>query len=114
MKPRLFCWTTLFLLAGWCLPGLPCPSRCLCFKSTVRCMHLMLDHIPQIPQQTTVLDLRFNRIREIPGSAFKKLKNLNTLLLNNNHIRKISRSAFEGLENLQYLSKLPCPRHLES
>uniref|UniRef100_A0A2K5W5L7 Peroxidasin like n=1 Tax=Macaca fascicularis TaxID=9541 RepID=A0A2K5W5L7_MACFA len=103
MEPRLFCWTTLFLLAGWCLPGMPCPSRCLCFKSTVRCMHLMLDHIPQIPQQTTVLDLRFNRIREIPGSAFKKLKNLNTLLLNNNHIRKISRSAFEGLENLQYL-----------
>uniref|UniRef100_G3RQA0 Peroxidasin like n=1 Tax=Gorilla gorilla gorilla TaxID=9595 RepID=G3RQA0_GORGO len=103
MEPRLFCWTTLFLLAGWCLPGLPCPSRCLCFKSTVRCMHLMLDHIPQVPQQTTVLDLRFNRIREIPGSAFKKLKNLNTLLLNNNHIRKISRNAFEGLENLLYL-----------
>lgn len=24
-------------------------------------------------------DLRFNRIREIPGSVFKKLKNLNTL-----------------------------------
>ncbi|XP_054417566.2 probable oxidoreductase PXDNL isoform X2 [Pongo abelii] len=103
MEPRLFCWTTLFLLARWCLPGLPCPSRCLCFKSTVRCMHLMLDHIPQVPQQTTVLDLRFNRIKEIPGSAFKKLKNLNTLLLNNNHIRKISRNAFEGLENLLYL-----------
>nr|XP_039320731.1 peroxidasin-like protein isoform X2 [Saimiri boliviensis boliviensis] len=103
MEPRLPCWTTLFLLAGWCLPGLPCPSRCLCLKSTVRCMHLMLDHIPQVPQQTTVLDLRFNRIREIPGSAFKKLKNLNTLLLNNNQIRRISRSAFEGLENLLYL-----------
>ncbi|XP_017387255.1 peroxidasin-like protein [Cebus imitator] len=103
MEPRLLCWTTLFLLAGWCLPGWPCPSRCLCFKSTVRCMHLTLDHIPQVPQQTAVLDLRFNRIREIPGSAFKKLKNLNTLLLNNNQIRKISRSAFEGLENLLYL-----------
>ncbi|XP_047379728.1 probable oxidoreductase PXDNL isoform X4 [Sciurus carolinensis] len=103
MEPRLLCWTTCFLLASWCLPVLPCPSRCLCFKSTIRCMHLMLDHIPQVPQQTTVLDLRFNRIREIPGSAFKKLKNLNTLLLNNNQIRKISRTAFEGLENLLYL-----------
>ncbi|XP_060054488.1 probable oxidoreductase PXDNL isoform X2 [Erinaceus europaeus] len=103
MEHRLLCWTTCFLLSLWCLPVLPCPSRCLCLKSTVRCMHLMLDRIPQVPQQTTVLDLRFNRIREIPESAFKKLKNLNTLLLNNNQIRKISRNAFEGLENLLYL-----------
>uniref|UniRef100_A0ABI7XC69 Peroxidase n=1 Tax=Felis catus TaxID=9685 RepID=A0ABI7XC69_FELCA len=103
MAPRLPCWTTCFLLVVWCPPALPCPSRCLCSKSTVRCMHLMLDHIPQVPQQTTVLDLRFNRIREIPGSVFKKLKNLNTLLLNNNQIRQISRNAFEGLENLLYL-----------
>ncbi|XP_064444419.1 probable oxidoreductase PXDNL isoform X5 [Mirounga angustirostris] len=103
MESRLLCWTICFLLVVWCLPVLPCPSRCLCLKSTVRCMHLMLDHIPQVPQQTTVLDLRFNRIREIPGSAFKKLKNLNTLLLNNNQIRQISRHAFEGLENLLYL-----------
>ncbi|XP_025778366.1 peroxidasin-like protein [Puma concolor] len=103
MAPSLPCWTTCFLLVVWCPPALPCPSRCLCSKSTVRCMHLMLDHIPQVPQQTTVLDLRFNRIREIPGSAFKKLKNLNTLLLNNNQIRQISRNAFEGLENLLYL-----------
>ncbi|XP_040343781.1 putative oxidoreductase PXDNL [Herpailurus yagouaroundi] len=103
MAPRLPCWTTCFLLVVWCPPALPCPSRCLCSKSTVRCMHLMLDHIPQVPQQTTVLDLRFNRIREIPGSVFKKLKNLNTLLLNNNQIRQISRNAFEGLENLRYL-----------
>ncbi|XP_062045579.1 probable oxidoreductase PXDNL [Lepus europaeus] len=103
MEPRLLCLATCFLLAARCLQGLPCPSRCLCFKSTVRCMHLMLDHIPQAAQLTTVLDLRFNRIREIPGSAFKKLKNLNTLLLNNNQIRKISRNAFEGLENLLYL-----------
>ncbi|XP_013375469.1 PREDICTED: peroxidasin-like protein [Chinchilla lanigera] len=100
MQPTLLFWITCFLLASRCLPLLPCPSRCLCFKSTVRCMHLMLDHIPQVPQQTTVLDLRFNRIREIPESAFKKLENLNTLLLNNNQIRKISRTAFEGLENL--------------
>uniref|UniRef100_A0A667I439 Peroxidasin like n=1 Tax=Lynx canadensis TaxID=61383 RepID=A0A667I439_LYNCA len=103
MAPRLPCWTTCFLLVVWCPPALPCPSRCLCSKSTVRCMHLLLDHIPQVPQQTTVLDLRFNRIREIPGSVFKKLKNLNTLLLNNNQIRQISRNAFEGLENLLYL-----------
>ncbi|XP_074134262.1 putative oxidoreductase PXDNL isoform X3 [Sminthopsis crassicaudata] len=103
MEPKRGCWTAGFLLALWVLPALSCPSRCLCFKSTIRCMHLMLDHIPKVPQQTTVLDLRFNRIREIPSGSFKKLKNLNTLLLNNNQIRKISRNAFEGLENLLYL-----------
>uniref|UniRef100_A0A4X2K4Z1 Uncharacterized protein n=1 Tax=Vombatus ursinus TaxID=29139 RepID=A0A4X2K4Z1_VOMUR len=103
MEHKRGCWTAGFLLAMWVLPALSCPSRCLCFKSTIRCMHLMLDHIPKVPQQITVLDLRFNRIREIPSGSFKKLKNLNTLLLNNNQIRKISRNAFEGLENLLYL-----------
>uniref|UniRef100_A0A5F8GBW9 Peroxidasin like n=1 Tax=Monodelphis domestica TaxID=13616 RepID=A0A5F8GBW9_MONDO len=103
MEPKRGCWTACFLLALWVLPALSCPSRCLCFKSTIRCMHLMLDHIPKVSQQTTVLDLRFNRIQEIPTGSFKKLKNLNTLLLNNNQIRKISRNAFEGLENLLYL-----------
>ncbi|KYO26125.1 hypothetical protein Y1Q_0003873 [Alligator mississippiensis] len=63
----------------------------------------MLDRVPRVPQQTSVLDLRFNRIQEILAGTFRKLKNLNTLLLNNNNIRKISRNAFEGLENLQYL-----------
>nr|XP_014344446.1 PREDICTED: peroxidasin-like protein isoform X2 [Latimeria chalumnae] len=47
--------------------------------------------------------MRFNRIREVPSGSFKKLKNLNTLLLNNNQIKRITRKAFEDLENLQYL-----------
>ncbi|XP_073187315.1 probable oxidoreductase PXDNL isoform X5 [Lepidochelys kempii] len=102
MEPKLLSLAVLFL-AGRCGASLPCPSRCLCFKTTIRCMHLMLDHVPRVPQQTSVLDLRFNRIREIPAGTFKKLKHLNTLLLNNNQIKKISINAFEGLENLQYL-----------
>ncbi|KAM9165644.1 LOW QUALITY PROTEIN: putative oxidoreductase PXDNL [Pangshura tecta] len=94
------------LLAVRCAASQRCPSRCLCFKTTIRCMHLMLDHSPRVPQQTSVLDLRFNRIREIPAGTFKKLKHLNTLLLNNNQIKKISRNAFEGLEHLYlYLYK---------
>ncbi|KAM5298287.1 LOW QUALITY PROTEIN: putative oxidoreductase PXDNL [Ctenodactylus gundi] len=103
MEPRLLCWTTCLLLASWSLPLRACPSPCLCFKSTVRCVHLVLERVPQVPRQTAVLDLRFNRIRELPSRAFRTLKNLNTLLLNNNQIRKISRTAFEGLENLLYL-----------
>ncbi|XP_059580086.1 probable oxidoreductase PXDNL isoform X4 [Alligator mississippiensis] len=102
MEPRRLS-QLLLLLSLWCCPALSCPSRCLCFKSTIRCMHLMLDRVPRVPQQTSVLDLRFNRIQEILAGTFRKLKNLNTLLLNNNNIRKISRNAFEGLENLQYL-----------
>ncbi|XP_019403812.1 PREDICTED: peroxidasin homolog isoform X1 [Crocodylus porosus] len=91
----------LFLL----LPGISCscPSRCLCFRTTVRCMHLMLENIPDVPPQTNILDLRFNHIKEIQPGAFKRLKNLNTLLLNNNLIKQIARRSFEDLENLKYL-----------
>ncbi|KAM9066589.1 peroxidasin homolog isoform X2 [Sarcophilus harrisii] len=80
-----------------------CPSRCLCFRTTVRCMHLMLESVPAVSPQTSILDLRFNRIREIQPGTFKRLKNLNTLLLNNNQIKRIPSGSFEDLENLKYL-----------
>jgi peroxidase len=32
-----------------------CPSRCLCFRSTVRCMFLELDQVPAVPPNTTIL-----------------------------------------------------------
>ncbi|KAM4032969.1 peroxidasin homolog [Anomaloglossus baeobatrachus] len=83
--------------------GAACPSRCLCFRTTVRCMHLMLDFIPDVPFQTTVLDLRFNRIREINFEVLEKLTNLQTLLLNNNEIRRISQRSFKALEGLKQL-----------
>ncbi|XP_010787951.1 peroxidasin-like isoform X1 [Notothenia coriiceps] len=82
---------------------LSCPSRCLCFRTTVRCMHLNLETVPAVSLQTTILDLRFNKIKDLQPGSFKRLKNLNTLLLNNNHIRRIPRGAFEDLENLKYL-----------
>uniref|UniRef100_A0A8C6ACF6 Peroxidasin n=1 Tax=Marmota marmota marmota TaxID=9994 RepID=A0A8C6ACF6_MARMA len=84
-------------------PGAGCPSRCLCFRTTVRCMHLLLEAVPAVAPQTSILDLRFNRIREIQPGAFRRLRNLNTLLLNNNQIKKIPSGAFEDLENLKYL-----------
>ncbi|KAG5266124.1 hypothetical protein AALO_G00250040 [Alosa alosa] len=80
-----------------------CPSRCLCFRTTVRCMHLNLETVPAVSPQTTILDLRFNKIKDLQPGSFRRLKNLNTLLLNNNHIRRIPRGAFEDLENLKYL-----------
>ncbi|KAJ9586071.1 hypothetical protein L9F63_020268, partial [Diploptera punctata] len=48
-------------------------------------------------------DLRFNKIREIPANAFKDLKHLNTLLLNNNHLTKLQNGVFNGLHELRYL-----------
>ncbi|MGH0149173.1 UNVERIFIED_CONTAM: hypothetical protein FKN15_062838, partial [Acipenser sinensis] len=93
----------VFLLASNPQPVLSCPSRCLCFRTTVRCMHLILESVPAVSPQTTILDLRFNRIKDIQPGSFRRLKNLNTLLLNNNQIRRIPRGVFEDLENLKYL-----------
>ncbi|KAM9708996.1 peroxidasin homolog isoform 2-T2 [Menidia menidia] len=84
-------------------PARGCPSRCLCFRTTVRCMHLNLETVPAVSPQTTILDLRFNKIKDLQPGSFRRLNNLNTLLLNNNHIRRIPRAAFEDLENLKYL-----------
>uniref|UniRef100_A0A8C9ZPM8 Peroxidasin n=1 Tax=Sander lucioperca TaxID=283035 RepID=A0A8C9ZPM8_SANLU len=93
----------LLLLASGSQFVLCCPSRCLCFRTTVRCMHLNLETVPAVSPQTTILDLRFNKIKDLQPESFRRLKNLNTLLLNNNHIRRIPRGAFEDLENLKYL-----------
>uniref|UniRef100_A0A8C4F3R0 Peroxidasin n=1 Tax=Dicentrarchus labrax TaxID=13489 RepID=A0A8C4F3R0_DICLA len=93
----------LLLLASGPQVVICCPSRCLCFRTTVRCMHLNLETVPAVSPQTTILDLRFNKIKDLQPGSFRRLKNLNTLLLNNNHIRRIPRGAFEDLENLKYL-----------
>ncbi|XP_075427629.1 peroxidasin homolog isoform X2 [Ascaphus truei] len=93
----------LFLLLFSLRQAAACPSHCVCFRTTVRCMHLMLDTIPDMPVQTSILDLRFNRIQELNSDVLHRLKNLNTLLLNNNHIRRISPGSFKGLGNLKHL-----------
>ncbi|XP_014669845.1 PREDICTED: peroxidasin homolog [Priapulus caudatus] len=81
-----------------------CPDRCLCFSTTVRCMFLQFDEIPDdVPDSTTILDLRFNKITEIRPRTFRNLHNLNTLLLNNNNIRRLVDGAFEGLRNVKYI-----------
>lgn len=36
-------------------PGAGCPSRCLCFRTTVRCMHLLLEAVPAVSPQTSIL-----------------------------------------------------------
>jgi len=35
------------------VPG--CPPSCVCFRTTVRCMFLQLDAVPDVPDSTTIL-----------------------------------------------------------
>lgn len=56
------CLLALVLCCGWGVltavaqkPGAGCPSRCLCFRSTVRCMHLLLEAVPAVALQTSIL-----------------------------------------------------------
>ncbi|XP_054710141.1 peroxidasin-like [Uloborus diversus] len=105
MWTQNLCWVRFFIAALWTLQMVTaqCPERCLCFRTTVRCMFLQLDKVPRVPPETTILDLRFNKIREVKRDSFKNLKKLNTILLNNNHITKIEDEAFRGLGELRYL-----------
>ncbi|XP_046346605.2 peroxidasin-like isoform X1 [Haliotis rufescens] len=80
-----------------------CPHRCLCFRTTVRCMFLQLEQIPQVPSDTMILDLRFNKIKSIPRGSFGNLSSLKTLLLNNNELESLDDGAFQGLGELRYL-----------
>lgn len=47
------CWGVLAVVAQ--KPGNGCPSRCLCFRTTVRCMHLLLEAVPAVAPQTSIL-----------------------------------------------------------
>ncbi|KAH9490877.1 hypothetical protein Btru_034171 [Bulinus truncatus] len=81
-----------------------CPERCFCSRSHVRCMFISLETVPQnIPVDTTLLDLRFNKIKSLPKGSFSLLPNLNTLLLNNNEIEELEEDSFQGLSELRFL-----------
>ncbi|XP_037498164.1 peroxidasin homolog isoform X3 [Rhipicephalus sanguineus] len=80
-----------------------CPQGCLCVGTTVRCMFLNFDHVPRVPENTTVLDLRFNNIQRIPANAFQELPHLDALLLDSNQLQMIENQAFEKLRNLRHL-----------
>ncbi|XP_052775467.1 peroxidasin homolog isoform X2 [Mya arenaria] len=85
------------------LTSAQCPTRCQCYGTTVRCMFLQLETVPRVPRTTTILDLRFNVIRNIPRGAFRDAPRLDTLLLNNNELEVIEDGAFEGLREIRYL-----------
>uniref|UniRef100_A0ACB8GE18 Uncharacterized protein n=1 Tax=Sphaerodactylus townsendi TaxID=933632 RepID=A0ACB8GE18_9SAUR len=51
-----------------------CPSRCLCFRTTVRCMHLMLESVPAVAPQTTILYGSVQAIRSQLAAIHKLVK----------------------------------------
>nr|XP_023021293.1 peroxidasin [Leptinotarsa decemlineata] len=80
-----------------------CPSKCYCLKRTVRCMKLDLVEVPNPPLLTTILDLRFNKIKELHQGTFKNNRYMVSLLLNNNYLTSLKNGVFDGLLNLQNL-----------
>ncbi|XP_032290596.1 peroxidasin [Drosophila virilis] len=80
-----------------------CPAGCTCLARTVRCIRARLKVLPQLPQDTQVLDLRFNQFEELPPMAFNGLGQLTTLFLNDNQLAYVHEDAFKGLTALRFL-----------
>ncbi|XP_055915269.1 peroxidasin [Eupeodes corollae] len=80
-----------------------CPNRCSCFQRTVRCVRLQLREIPNIPYDTAILDLRYNRLEELPSNVFAGLSQVHTIFLSENEIGFIKDDSLSGLVALKYL-----------
>ncbi|XP_058178642.1 peroxidasin [Anopheles ziemanni] len=83
--------------------GLGCPQKCVCQQRTVRCVKQQLDNVPEMPPDTSIIDLRYNHIREVPTGAFEGLQHLHTIFLNENQLTRIHSGAFRELPSLKYL-----------
>jgi peroxidase len=66
-------------------------------------MQLELTDIPKVPLPTVMLDLRFNKIKDITPGSFKGHKVLRSLLLNNNLLTSLKNGIFTGLVQLRHL-----------
>ncbi|XP_052896954.1 peroxidasin isoform X1 [Anopheles moucheti] len=102
---RLLLIATIVTLAGLAglVEGLGCPPKCSCQQRTVRCVKQQLDKVPEMPPDTSIIDLRYNHIREVPTGAFDGLLHLHTIFLNENQLTKIHSGAFRDLPSLKYL-----------
>lgn len=88
-----------------------CATHCIChleFKFAT-CTNANFTKLPSaIPPCTEHLDLSFNRLDFIQHQAFRHVRRLNTLLLNDNRIRALARGAFLPLD---FLLKLDLSRN---
>ncbi|KAM9324174.1 relaxin receptor 1-like [Gastrophryne carolinensis] len=79
------------------------PKQCECQKRIVNCSSQGLHFVPPISANVTTLDLKDNRIQNLPDGAFHRYQNLEKLLLQNNELQAITRLTFSGLFKLKML-----------
>ncbi|VDN37304.1 unnamed protein product [Gongylonema pulchrum] len=82
-----------------------CPERCFCPKGLVDCRGQSLRTVPKhLPKNTSVLDLRNNRLVKITKENLRRLDNLELLLLSSNRIRTLEKNLLDETVNLRKLS----------
>ncbi|XP_013397942.1 toll-like receptor 3 [Lingula anatina] len=114
-----------FILYLWCLVNFivssggfkaqRCPAPCHCdftslSQEIVNCSYSRLRALPleiPIPLNTTVLDLRYTGLSEIPPHAFSQLEGLKALYVGGNNIKHFHEDSFAGLWNLELLDLSP-------
>ncbi|XP_027594002.1 epiphycan [Pipra filicauda] len=83
--------------------GLPTCLLCTCLGTTVYCDDRELDAVPPLPKKTTYFYSRYNRIRKISRNDFANLNILKRIDLTANFISDIHKDAFRRLLQLQEL-----------
>ncbi|XP_048388055.1 relaxin receptor 2-like [Stegostoma tigrinum] len=79
------------------------PQKCDCQETELECVDVNLRYVPKVSVNVTLLSLKINKIKSLPGDVFIIYKDLEELYLQNNRIRSISKTAFSGLYKLRRL-----------
>lgn len=100
-------------LAAWLAAWLPLlasaaagpPRACsIIGPGSVDCSFRGLVAFPcPLPNDTQVLWLNNNKLRDIPAAALQNLRNLSKLYLQNNHLTHVGQGVFDALLHLQEL-----------
>nr|XP_057918955.1 matrix-remodeling-associated protein 5 [Doryrhamphus excisus]XP_057918956.1 matrix-remodeling-associated protein 5 [Doryrhamphus excisus] len=82
-----------------------CPRSCSCpGVKDVHCTFRHLTAIPRnFPKDTERLNLGYNSLTEVEGSAFRSLRQLEMLMLHGNDISTVQDGAFYSLRSLQIM-----------
>ncbi|KAI7805602.1 leucine-rich repeat, immunoglobulin-like domain and transmembrane domain-containing protein 2 [Triplophysa rosa] len=85
-----------------CFPGCSCVTDR--YGRSLTCMETALPSVPEdLPQDLTKIRIEKSQLRELPRSAFSRVKSLKNLWLNFNEIAIINIKSLEGLVNLTEL-----------
>ncbi|XP_053262825.1 epiphycan [Podarcis raffonei] len=83
--------------------GLPTCLLCMCLSTSVYCDDRELEDLPPLPKETTHFYSRYNRIKRVNRDDFANLSNLKRIDLTSNFISEIDEDAFRKLPQLQEL-----------